>query len=75
MARKTEQDQSSEVLEEGHIYFVYRPKVHGADEASETVDGGATTSLTVELEDGTYEIWCPVGDHRGRGMEGTLTVE
>jgi hypothetical protein len=39
MARKTEQDQSSEVLEEGHIYFVYRPKVHGADEDEEPVEG------------------------------------
>ncbi|HET9544276.1 MAG TPA: cupredoxin domain-containing protein [Gaiellaceae bacterium] len=47
---------------------------NGVDEASETVDGGATTSLTVELEDGTYDIWCPVGDHRDRGMVGTLTV-
>ncbi len=47
---------------------------NGVDETSETVDGGATTSLTVELEDGTYEIWCPVGDHRDRGMVGTLTV-
>jgi len=47
---------------------------NGVDESSEEVDGGAMTSLTVELEDGTYEIWCPVGDHRDRGMVGTLTV-
>ena len=47
---------------------------NGVDASSEAVDGGATTSLTVELEDGTYEIWCPVDDHRDRGMVGTLTV-
>ena len=39
MARKTEQDQSSEILEEGHIYFAYRPKVHAADEDEEPVEG------------------------------------
>ena len=39
MARKTEQDQSSEILEEGHIYFAYRPKVHAAGDDEEPVEG------------------------------------
>jgi plastocyanin len=46
----------------------------GVDESSDTIDAGDTTDLTVELEEGTYEIYCPVGDHKDRGMVGTLTV-
>src|SRR5690606_6100184 len=33
MARKTEQDQSSAILEQGNIYFLYRPKVRGEEDA------------------------------------------
>jgi plastocyanin len=47
---------------------------NGVEEASETIDGGDSTSLTVDLDEGTYEIYCPVGDHEDRGMVGTLTV-
>jgi plastocyanin len=46
----------------------------GVEEASDTINAGDSTDLTVSLEDGTYEIYCPVGDHRERGMVGTLTV-
>jgi plastocyanin len=41
---------------------------------SETVTG-ANTELTVDLEAGEYTFYCPVGNHRAEGMEGTLTVE
>jgi plastocyanin len=46
----------------------------GVEESSETIDGGDSTSLAVDLDEGTYEIYCPVGDHKDRGMVGTLTV-
>jgi plastocyanin len=38
------------------------------------VDGGASFTGAVTLAPGTYDIWCPVGQHRERGMVGTLTV-
>jgi len=47
---------------------------NGVDEESETINGGDSTTFEVSLEDGTYEIYCPVGDHKDRGMVGTLTV-
>ncbi len=47
---------------------------NGVEEESDTIDPGASTTLTVELDEGTYEVYCPVGDHADRGMVGTLTV-
>ena len=46
----------------------------GVEEASETVTA-AKTSVSAELQAGEYTFYCPVGNHRDGGMEGTLTVE
>lgn len=48
----------------------------GVDSTSTDViePGGESQTLTVTLEPGTYEIWCPVGNHRAQGMETTITV-
>jgi plastocyanin len=37
--------------------------------------GGESGDLTVDLQPGTYEWYCPVGNHAAMGMEGELTVE
>jgi plastocyanin len=47
---------------------------NGVEEESETVTAGNAT-LAVDLEPGEYVYYCPVGNHRQGGMEGTLTVE
>lgn len=47
----------------------------GEVELENTLDSGESGSLEVDLnEAGTYEWYCPVGDHRERGMRGTITV-
>ena len=33
-----------------------------------------STQLKVSLKPDTYDLYCPVGDHKGRGTDGTATV-
>jgi uncharacterized cupredoxin-like copper-binding protein len=47
----------------------------GVEEESETVDPGGTARVSATLEPGTYEFYCPVGNHADAGMEGELTVK
>jgi uncharacterized cupredoxin-like copper-binding protein len=48
---------------------------HGIEEETEEIQPGESAELTVDLtESGEYELYCPVGNHRDQGMEGTLVV-
>jgi plastocyanin len=47
---------------------------NGVEEETETIPAGQSAEVTVELEDGTYEIYCPIADHRARGMDGKVVV-
>jgi uncharacterized cupredoxin-like copper-binding protein len=56
---------------------VHALEIEGPSGEVETEDlaPGDSADLTVDLSgNGTYEIYCPVGDHRDRGMEGSITV-
>jgi plastocyanin len=49
---------------------------HGMEEEIAEIAAGSSDSLTVEFhESGEYVIYCPVDDHRQRGMTGTVTVQ
>jgi uncharacterized cupredoxin-like copper-binding protein len=48
---------------------------NGVEEVSDTIEGGQSTNLTVDLKAGTYEIYCAIPGHKEQGMEGELTVE
>ena len=42
---------------------------------TDVIDAGASATLRVDLSrPGTYEWYCPVGDHESRGMKGEITV-
>jgi uncharacterized cupredoxin-like copper-binding protein len=46
----------------------------GVDEHGKTVQPGGTSEISANLKAGKYTFYCPVGQHRAAGMEGTLTV-
>jgi plastocyanin len=46
---------------------------NGVEAKSDVVTKGKS-SVTADLKAGTYEFYCPVGQHRAAGMEGKLTV-
>ena len=48
---------------------------NGEVELEQDIAPGESGTLTVDLsKPGAYEFYCPVGDHRERGMEGEITV-
>ena len=47
----------------------------GVDEKGEVVQKDGTSTVTAEVEAGTYTFYCSVGGHEAAGMKGTLTVE
>ena len=47
----------------------------GSDAGSTDTITKSKTSKAVTLDAGEYTFYCSVGNHRGAGMEGTLTVQ
>lgn len=41
---------------------------------SQTLQHGASTKLTVQLQGGSYELWCAVDAHKDKGMDLTIAV-
>jgi plastocyanin len=62
------------LVNESSVPHAVEVEGNGVEEASETITGGET-ELSVDLEPGEYTYYCPVGQHRQNGMEGTLTVQ
>ena len=48
---------------------------NGIEEVSDTIGGGQSTELAVDLKPGTYEMYCAIDGHKDLGMEGEITVE
>jgi plastocyanin len=48
---------------------------NGVEAEGKTVGKGAKSIASGDLKAGTYDFYCPVGNHRAEGMEGTLTVQ
>ena len=47
---------------------------NGVEVAGDTVTKDGVSKATADLKAGDYEFYCPVGNHKDTGMEGTLTV-
>src|SRR5215204_2781677 len=46
----------------------------GIEEETPIVQPAKSGELKVNLDPGTYKLYCPVGNHEERGMVGTVTV-
>jgi plastocyanin len=62
------------LVNESDVPHAVEVEGNGVEEETETVTGGEV-ELSIDLEPGEYTYYCPVGQHRQNGMEGTLTVE
>ena len=45
------------------------------EQATEDLQAGSSGQLTVDLQPGTYEMYCSIDGHRDLGMEGQITVK
>jgi uncharacterized cupredoxin-like copper-binding protein len=63
-----------EVVNEGQVAHALEVEGEGIEEETKTLQPGDRATLTVTLEGGSYELYCPIGDHKDRGMKGTAMV-
>jgi plastocyanin len=67
--------QTFRITNNGTTEHNFEVEGQGIEEAFETnLDPGVTQTMQLDLAPGTYEVYCPVGDHREQGMEVQLTV-
>ena len=65
---------SFDVSNDGDAPHALEIEGQGIDETTRTLEAGQQETLTVDLPEGTYTFFCPVGNHRAQGMETTVTV-
>ena len=63
-----------EATNDGGVDHSLEIEGNGVEEVTETIGPGESASVTVDLETGTYEMYCPIGNHRDLGMSGEVTV-
>jgi uncharacterized cupredoxin-like copper-binding protein len=67
--------QTFRVTNNGTTEHNFEVEGQGIEEAFETdLSPGETQTMQLNLAPGTYEVYCPVGNHRDQGMEMQLTV-
>jgi uncharacterized cupredoxin-like copper-binding protein len=67
--------QTFSVTNNGTVGHNFEVEGQGIEERFETdLSAGESQTMQLDLEPGTYEVYCPVGNHREQGMEIQLTV-
>jgi plastocyanin len=62
-------------VNDGQTVHALEIEGHGVEEETEDIQPGETAELTVELtEAGDYELYCPIGNHRDMGMDGSVQI-
>ena len=63
------------VTNNGDVVHVFEIEGQGIEEETPRMEPGEQRTLRVEdMQPGTYEVYCPVGNHEERGMRTTFTV-
>ena len=64
-----------QVTNAGSIGHALEVEGNGVEEKTSTISPGSSAKLTVNLsKNGTYEVYCPIDDHRAMGMQAKLVV-
>jgi plastocyanin len=64
-----------EATNDGQVDHALEIEGNGVEEKSGTISPGSSEKVTVDLSKaGTYEMYCPIGNHRAMGMEATVVV-
>ncbi len=64
------------VTNQGAVEHNFEVEGEGLEEEfDENLKPGETKTLTLDLAPGTYEVYCPVGNHEDQGMMTELAVE
>jgi plastocyanin len=62
-------------VNDGQVTHALEIEGKGIETETEDIEPGETMTLRVTLsESGSYELYCPIDGHKGKGMEGTVTV-
>ena len=63
------------VTNNGQIGHALEIEGHGVEQRTSTIEPGKTATLQVDLaKAGSYEVYCPIDDHKNKGMKASLTV-
>jgi uncharacterized cupredoxin-like copper-binding protein len=64
-----------EVANDGKIDHALEVEGPNGEVETDTIPAGQSATLEVDLSKaGTYEMYCPIGNHRAMGMEGQVSV-
>ena len=64
-----------DVKNDGQIAHALEVEGPNGEAKTGTIDPGSSATLTVDLsKPGTYEMYCPIDNHKGMGMKGTVVV-
>lgn len=58
--------------EQDHGFVISGEGIHA--EVSEEIPPGGSRTVTIALNLGIYDVWCPVGDHEQQGMHLSVQV-
>ncbi|MHB0912920.1 MAG: cupredoxin domain-containing protein [Armatimonadota bacterium] len=64
-----------DIRNEGTTVHAFEIEGQGIERRSKNLSPGQSEQLTVDLKAGTYEAYCPIGNHEEQGMRTEFTVE